>query len=132
MDPCTIVEKHPSAADYNRLRQSAGWGAYREEVILRSLPHSLYCLCACADDQVVGIARVIGDAGMVYTIQDVIVRPDYQRQGIGTQLMDRVMDYVRAHANHNSIIGLMAAKDKEFFTNDTGSPGGLLTGWGAG
>ena len=115
MDPCTIVEKLPSAAEYNRLRQSVGWGAYQEEVIDRSLPHSLYCLRACKDDQVVGMARIIRDAGMVYYIQDVIVRPKYQRQGIGTQLMDRIMDYVRAHANHNSIIGLMSAKGKEPF-----------------
>jgi GNAT superfamily N-acetyltransferase len=58
---------------------------------------------------------VIGDGGMVYYVQDVIVIPDYQRRGIGTQLMDRVMRYIRAHASHNTVVGLMAAKGKEAF-----------------
>ena len=30
-------------------------------------------------------------------------------------MMDRVMDYIRTHASHNTIIGLMAAYGKEPF-----------------
>jgi GNAT superfamily N-acetyltransferase len=61
------------------------------------------------------MARTIGDGGLVYYIQDVIVLPDYQGRGIGTRMMDRIMAYVRTHARHNSIIGLMAAKGREPF-----------------
>ena len=115
MQEWSIVEQLPSAADYNRLRDLVGWGTYREDVIVKSLPNSLYCVCATADGRVVGMARVIGDGGMVYYVQDVIVVPGYQRRGIGTQLMDRVMAYICTHASHNSIVGLMAAKGKEAF-----------------
>jgi len=52
---------------------------------------------------------------LVYYVQDVIVAPDHQRRGIGTRMMDKVMAYVGAHARHNSIVGLMAAKGKEPF-----------------
>ncbi len=110
-----IVEQLPSAAQYNQLRQAVGWGVYEEDVIERSLPNTLYSLCAFVDGQLVGMARIIGDGGMVYYIQDVIVLPTYQGQGIGVQMMDRVMDYIRAHASHNTIIGLMAACGKEPF-----------------
>ena len=109
----TIVEMLPSARDYNRLRVAVGWKPYRESVIEDSLPNSLYCLCALIDAQTVGMARIIGDAGMVYYIQDVIVLPEYQRRGIGTHMMDKVMAYLRAHAHHNTIIGLMSAVGKE-------------------
>jgi ribosomal protein S18 acetylase RimI-like enzyme len=61
------------------------------------------------------MARIIGDGGMVYYIQDVIVIPDYQRQGIGTQMMDRIMAYIRLHASQSTIIGLMSAVGKEAF-----------------
>lgn len=115
MVECSIVERLPSAAEYNQLRAAIGWGVYAEDVIERALPKTLYCLCAFVDGELVGMARVIGDGGMVYYIQDVIVLPAYQRQGIGTQMMDRVMDYIRAHASHNTIIGLMAACGKEPF-----------------
>jgi ribosomal protein S18 acetylase RimI-like enzyme len=110
-----IVEMFPSAADYNRLRVAVGWKPYREEVIADSLPNSLYCLCALIDGQTVGMARIIGDGGMVYYIQDVIVLPEYQRRGIGTHMMDLVMEYLRTHSHRNTIIGLMAAAGKEAF-----------------
>jgi GNAT superfamily N-acetyltransferase len=52
---------------------------------------------------------------MVFYIQDVIVDPNRQRQGIGTQLMDGIMSYVKNHASNNTIVGLMSTKGKEAF-----------------
>lgn len=115
MKECMILEQLPGPADYNRLRQAVGWGIYQEAVIEQFLPNSLYCVCALIESEIVGMARVIGDGGLVYYIQDVIVFPPYQRQGIGTRLMDRIMAYIQAHAHHNTIVGLMAAHDKEPF-----------------
>jgi ribosomal protein S18 acetylase RimI-like enzyme len=112
---CALIETLPSPADYNRLRVAVGWGGYDEDVIRNALPSTLYCVCAFVDEEIVGMARVIGDDGMVFYIQDVIVLPEYQHQGIGTQLMDTVMSFIRAHAHHNTIIGLMAAVGKEAF-----------------
>lgn len=115
MDRCVIVEKLPSTAEYNCLRNLVGWGIYQEAVIEKALPNTLYGVCAYQDEKLVGMARVIGDGETVYYIQDVIVIPEYQQQGIGTQMMDHVMDYIRAHASQNTIIGLMSATDKEAF-----------------
>lgn len=115
MEKCRIVEKLPSAEEYNWLRDLVGWRQYRLEVIEKALPNTLYCVCAYWDMALVGMARVIGDGGMVYYIQDVIVIPGHQRQGIGTQMMDAIMAYIRRHASHNTIIGLMSAVGKEAF-----------------
>jgi ribosomal protein S18 acetylase RimI-like enzyme len=110
-----IIEKLPTPEEYNQLRQTVGWGIYERDVIEQALPHSLYCICAVFNGEIIGMARIIGDRGIAYYIQDVIVKPDYQRQGIGKQLMDKIMEYLRIHANNNSVIGLMAAKGKEPF-----------------
>jgi ribosomal protein S18 acetylase RimI-like enzyme len=115
MEECTIVEKLPTPQEYNWLRNLVGWRTYQEDVIAIALPNTLYCVCAYRGEQLVGMARIIGDGGMVYYIQDVIVIPDYQRQGIGTQMMDMIMVFIRLHASHNSIIGLMSAVGKEAF-----------------
>jgi len=115
MEKCVIVEKLPTAEEYNWLRSLVGWSTYQESVIENALPNTLYCVCAYRGDALVGMARIIGDGGMVYYIQDVIVIPDYQRQGIGTQMMDMIMVYIRLHASQNSIIGLMSALGKEAF-----------------
>src|SRR5512140_918270 len=115
MSDCTIMEKLPEAEEYNWLREQVGWRTNPEDVIRRALPNSLYGVCAYQAGKLVGMARIIGDAGLVYYIQDVIVLPECQRQGIGTLLMDSVMEYIREHASPNTTIGLMSAKGKEAF-----------------
>ncbi len=113
--PCEIVERLPSPQEYNALRAAIGWRVYDLDDVAAGLPRSLYCLCAIRDGELVGMARVVGDGRLVCYIQDVCVRPEYQRQGIGTQLMDGIMAYLQQHAAHNTIIGLLSAAGKEAF-----------------
>jgi len=40
------------------------------------------------------MARVIGDSGLYFYIQDVIVLPQYQKMGIGILMMERVMNFL--------------------------------------
>ena len=56
MVDCRIIEKLPSAAEYNHLRALVGWGVYQEDVIDRFLPNSLYCVCAFMGAEIVGMA----------------------------------------------------------------------------
>lgn len=115
MSDYIIIERLPSVADYNRLREVVGWGGYPDRVAAPALARSLYGVCALVDGAVVGMARVVGDGGLVYYIQDVIVEPPYQGRGIGAALMERVMAYLRAHAVSGAVVGLMAAYGKEGF-----------------
>ena len=110
-----LIERIPTPQEYNQLRTAVGWGAYDEAVIEEFLLNSLYCVCAYLDGRIVGMARVIGDGGLVFYIQDVIVFPEFQGQGIGRQMMEKVMAYIENHAHHNTIIGLMSAVGKESF-----------------
>ncbi len=132
MNNCTIVEKLPQAEEYNWLREQVGWRTHPAEVIRMALPNSLYGVCAYQAGRLVGMARVIGDGGLVYYIQDVIVVPECQRQGIGAKMMDRVMEYIRAHAHQNMIVGLMSAKGKEAFYEKYGFTVRPTDGLGAG
>jgi GNAT superfamily N-acetyltransferase len=110
-----IVEKPPSPEEYIQLRQLVGWGIHKRETIINALPNSLYCVCAYLNAEIIGMARIIGDGGLAYYIQDVIIKPDYQRKGIGTELMNKIMGYIRIHASDNTVIGLMSAEGKETF-----------------
>ena len=117
---CEITERLPSAEEYNDLRRSVGWGTYDQELITRALPQSLYSVCADVNGRFVGMARIVGDGGLVFYIQDVAVHPDFQRQGIGKRMMDKIMEYIRAHASHNTIVALMSAYGKERFYEQYG------------
>ncbi len=73
---CEIFEKLPSAEEYNRLRQLVGWDIYEPEVIVRALPQTLYCVCTLMNETIIGMARIIGDGGLVYYIQEDRNYPD--------------------------------------------------------
>lgn len=76
------------------LYSSVGWSNYTNNpaMLRQAYKSSLYILAAYADDKLVGILRAVGDGASVVFLQDLIVLPKYQRQGIGSQLMRRVME----------------------------------------
>ncbi len=111
----TLVEEAPAPGEYLALRRLVGWGLPGESAIGPSLRNSLYCVCARSRGRIVGMARVIGDGGMVFYIQDVIVDPARRGEGLGARLMDKVMEFIRARAVPHTIVGLMAARGKEAF-----------------
>ena len=51
------------------------------------LAHSLCSLTAFADGKLVGLIRAVGDGHTVVWIQDVLVRSDSRRKGIGKALV---------------------------------------------
>ncbi|GER89902.1 hypothetical protein KDW_40640 [Dictyobacter vulcani] len=58
----------------------------------------------------IGCGRVIGDGGLCFYVQDIIVLPGYQGQGLGRRIMEKIMDYLRENAHPGGFVGLMAAK----------------------
>lgn len=52
----------------------------------------LLVLASFENDELLGIIRVVGDGFTVILVQDILVFPQYQRQGIGTALLKAVLD----------------------------------------
>jgi GNAT superfamily N-acetyltransferase len=50
-------------------------------------------LSAWHGDRLVGVLRVLSDNYLFATIPEILVDPEYQRQGIGRELMRRALDY---------------------------------------
>lgn len=73
---------------------AVGWTNYtaRPETLLAGYAGSLAVWGALVGDELVGIARVVGDGATIVFVQDLIVAPSHQRTGIGTQLMRAVME----------------------------------------
>ena len=57
--------------------------------------HSLKVYAAFINDKLVGIIRIVGDGYSVIFIQDILILPEYQRNGIGTALLKHVLDEYR-------------------------------------
>ena len=64
------------------------WTAYLDDVekLKRLFKNSLYVLGAFDNGLLVGFIRCVGDGEHIIFIQDLIVAPDYYRQGIGKKL----------------------------------------------
>ena len=82
------------------LYQAVGWTNYtnQPEMLEQALSHSLAVYMALDGDAVVGLIRLIGDGFSSVFVQDLIVLPTYQRQGIGSNLMKEALaDYNDAY-----------------------------------
>ena len=71
------------------LYNSVGWSAYTNdpEKLLRAVRSSLRVVTARLNGQLIGLVRIVGDGETIVYIQDILVRPEAQRTGVGRQLM---------------------------------------------
>jgi len=88
------LENNPISTDsLIALYESVGWTGYTDhpDKMARLLAGSLWYLSAYHDERLVGLVRAIGDDCSIAYIQDLLVDPVYQRQGIGTALIQAAL-----------------------------------------
>jgi ribosomal protein S18 acetylase RimI-like enzyme len=89
-------KKELEASQLLRLFHQAPWAKDRAlDDAKDMLRHTDVALCAWDDDQLVGFGRVLTDFVYRATIWDVIVDKAYQKQGIGTEIVQRILNHPR-------------------------------------
>ena len=76
------------------LRQSVGWNRMQRDLADPRL-HNTLQLCAFTENRLIGYVAVVSNGVTDAYIQDMMVHPDYQHQGIGRELMQRTLDRLR-------------------------------------
>lgn len=93
-----------------------GWEeAINFEAVTISIEHSLFSVLIKNDEKLIGMGRIIGDGGVYFYIQDVVVHPDYQGQGIGKLIMNNLLNYLVQNAPQKAFVGLFASEGNEKF-----------------
>lgn len=116
-----IHENKLTVQDFCLLQESVGFGKQNLKQTEICLKNSLYTISVEADNKIVGMGRIVGDGARNFYIQDVNVHPDYQGQGIGKAIVEKLLLYIENYTNNLNLtncrfqIGLMAAKGKESF-----------------
>ena len=89
-----IDQRQLNQADVLALYQAVGWSMYTRDPkkLERAIAQSLSVLGAYDGDRLVGLIRAVGDGETILFIQDLLVLPSYQRQGIGRQLVNALVD----------------------------------------
>lgn len=95
-----IKETSISIDDVLPLYQAVDWTNYtnQPQMLEKALSHSLATYLARDGEKIVGLVRLVGDGFSSVFVQDLIVLPSYQRQGIGSNLMKEALaDYKGAY-----------------------------------
>ena len=78
------------------LRESVGWNRMEKELSDPKLS-SFYHVAAYEEDELVGYVDCVSNGVTDAYIQDLMVKPEYQGKGVGTELMNRMIAYLKAN-----------------------------------
>ncbi|RIO96861.1 N-acetyltransferase, partial [Staphylococcus gallinarum] len=86
--------KVPTEKELKELYHSVGWFNYLtdEFTLTTLLNQSSFFITVKDNEQLIGLIRVITDDISIVYIQDLIVLPAYQRHGIGSELLNQVLN----------------------------------------
>jgi len=99
-----LVERAPKPGEYQALRRAVGWAEVEERSALKGLEGSLYAVCAVKEGRVVGCGRVVGDGGIYFYLQGVIVLPAHQGLGLGRLIMTALLYGFRNQSQQIALI----------------------------
>lgn len=119
-----IADRVASVSEYEALRASVGWRIHPRLITEQALAASIAGVVATQDGLTIGMGRAVGDY-LYRLIVDVIVRSDYQRQGVGRQIVKRLTSLL--DEPYPPIIGLVTEPgNAEFYQScglvDNGDP----------
>ena len=109
-------EQLPAINEYWDLFNTTGWNnEYKFTVVdlEKAIEKSWYALSAFESDKLIGFGRVIADGVHHALIVDIIVHPQYQSNGIGSLLLERLVKKCKEENIRD--IQLFAAADKYGF-----------------
>lgn len=98
----------PSSKEYNNLRIISGLSPKDEEASETGLKNSIFMVTLRDKDKLVGMGRIIGDAGCFYHVVDIAVHPSYQGKGFGKLIMSEITKYLDENAPKSSYVSLIA------------------------
>ncbi len=113
-----LVENSLTVEEQLYLRKKVGWNPISRKQSELSIKNCLFHVKAVDDDgNVVGMGRIVGDGAVISYIQDLIVIPEVQKQGVGSMIIERLIQYVESIREKDTtmMLCLMCAKGRENF-----------------
>src|SRR5262249_16348305 len=99
-----IVARKPTVAEYEAVVASVGFRSHDHAAVAVALANAPYCVCAVDGSEVVGLGRLIGDGAISFLLTNIMVRPSYQRRGLGTRIVQVLCDAVEALPYRNIVV----------------------------
>ncbi|MGO0577456.1 GNAT family N-acetyltransferase [Ornithinimicrobium panacihumi] len=89
-----IAEERPGREELVGLYDAVGWSTYTRDpdALARAIEGSTRVVTARYGEELLGLARVISDGATIAYLQDVLVHPALQREGVGRSLVQAAME----------------------------------------
>lgn len=117
-----LVDNILQAEDFVRLRVETGFAEIPIEHARKALQNGLINVSAIYNGELVCMGRLVGDGAMYWYLQEIIVLPEFQGKGIGSMIVNHLIDYAKANSvtGKFTTIGGVSAKGKEPFYEKMG------------
>ncbi len=88
------ADDQPDREELVELYDAVGWTTYTAdpEQLEAAVRGSSRVVTARYGDELLGLARVVSDGVTIAYLQDVLVRPELQREGVGRQLVQAALE----------------------------------------
>ena len=103
-----IRHEIPTVKDYIEIRLKAGLSRKSEEAAAIGLRNSILGVVVYFNNSPIGIGRIIGDSGCFFEITDMAVLPEHQRNGVGSLIMNTLVNWLNENAPVTAYVSLMA------------------------
>lgn len=115
--PVELVEDKLDIDTYLGLRRAVNFHPISRDQARRALDNSLYTLVAFHHGKAVGMGRIVGDGAVICYVQDLIILPEVQGQGIGGLILETLKTFVINTCFPGTMVmfDLMCAKGRERF-----------------
>lgn len=124
-----IVDRVATAEEHAALAAAVNWEShFDDELRAASLAASIAGVVYVERGRVVGMARAIGDGLQYAYIQDVIVHPDHDGSGVGTRLVERLMELLHPIPGTELFVGLFASPEARSMYDSLGFSSDEATG----
>ncbi|TXC93020.1 GNAT family N-acetyltransferase [Metabacillus litoralis] len=119
----TFSEKLPSFEQFVELHEASGLikskkGKYTRKQLYQAAENSWYHVSIYDGAKLIAFGRMISDGVYQSLICDVMVNPNYQKQGLGKQIIEELVDKCKESGIQS--IQLFSAKGKQLFYKKLG------------
>lgn len=103
--------------EFNILFCSVGWAAPEVEQVEIALDNSICTFSLYENNELIGMARLLGDKAMSFYIKDFVILPKKQARGNGKILMNAIIDTIKNELSNGYKVSLelISSKGKEEF-----------------
>ncbi len=88
-----VVNPELKKEELTNLYGSVGWlHANKPNILEKAIKNSDRVVAAYSKDELIGLSRAISDQAITLYITDILVHPAYQRKGVGTTLLQILIE----------------------------------------